>query len=316
LCGWGSTPARRRAFTLLEVLLAAGIGVLLLGALYVAVDIQLRHSQSGRDVIEQSTLARALLHRMASDIAPALAPPSPTRYHTSSSSQGSGGGSQAGGSQGTQPTGVAPSGGSTGAGAASANSAGSANSSSGSASGSGSGSTTGTSNYVFTVQGDSGRLTVYVSRVPRELLTPDVLSGSDTPPVASDLRRVTYWLAGDGSLGLARQELQTVTSDDAATVPPDGVANEADAVIAPEVKSLSFSYFDGSNWQDSWDGSTAGPDGVTPMGPPLAIAVVIGLVPPGGEGGAVKSYRHVISVSTANGATTQQVTTTTQTSGM
>jgi hypothetical protein len=297
-------PARR-AFTLLEVLLAAGIGVMLLAALYVAVDIQLRHSQSGRDVIEQSTLARALLHRMASDIAPALAPPSPTRYQTSSS-QGSGGGGQTGGSQGTQPTGVAPSGGSTATGAAPATPAGGASTSSAS----GTGSVTGAGNYLFTVQGDSGRLTVYVSRVPREVLTPEALQGSDTPPLASDLRRVTYWLAGDGSLGLARQELQSVTSDDAATVPPDGVANEADLVVAPEVKSLAFSYFDGSTWQDSWDGSMPGADGVTPMGPPLAIAVVIGLVPPGADGGAVKAYRHVISVSTANGAITQQITTT------
>jgi hypothetical protein len=250
---------------------------------------------------------------MANDVAPTLAPPSPTRFQTSSS-QGSGG---SGGSQGGQSgTGGTGSGTPAASGAASASSSGSGSSSTGSsASSSGSTSTTG-SNYTFTVQGDSGRLTVYLSRVPREVLTPGALQASDTPPATSDLRRITYWLAGDGSLGLARQELQLVTSDDAGTVPPDGVASEADYVIAPEVRSLTFSYFDGSNWQDSWDGTTAGSDGVTPMGPPMAVAVVLGIVPPGAAGdAAVKTYRHVIPITTANGTTQQRTTSGTQNTG-
>jgi hypothetical protein len=296
-------PACRRAFTLLEVLLAAGIGVLLLAALYVAVDIQLRHTQSGRDVIERSTLARALVHRMANDVAPTLAPPSPTRYQTSSS-QGSGSGGSQGGQSGTGGTGGTGSGTPAASGAASASSSGGGT---GSSSGSTSTSTSTTgSNYTFTLQGDSGRLTVYLSRIPREVLTPAAMQASDSPPLTSDLRRITYWLGGDGSLGLARQELQLVTSDDAGTVPPDGIGSEADYVIAPEVRSLAFSYYDGSEWQDSWDGTTPGSDGVTPMGPPLAIAVVLGIVPPGAAGqAAVKTYRHVIPISTANGTTVQ-----------
>ena len=286
---------RRRAFTLLEVLLAAGIGVLLLAALYVAVDIQLRHTQSGRDVIERSTLARALVHRIASDVAPSVGPPSPTLYQTSSG-QGSGGGSQGGQSgAGTAAAGASSSG------AASAGTGGTGSSGSSSSS---------TPTYVFTVQGDSSTLTVYVTRVPREVLTPAVMQGTDTPPETSDLRRVSYWLAGDGSLGLARQELLLVTSDDATTTPPAGIANEADYVIAPEVRSLSFSYWDGANWQDSWDGTTAGSDGVTPIGPPLAIAVVLGIVPPGAGGdAAVKTYRHVIPITTANGVVQQSTST-------
>src|SRR5438132_792583 len=74
--------ARRRGFTLLEMLLATFVSVLLMGALYVAMDVQIRHARAGRDVIEQSTLARALKARITNEImkcvttvAPAPAPP-------------------------------------------------------------------------------------------------------------------------------------------------------------------------------------------------------------------------------------------------
>src|SRR5438093_297614 len=40
----------RSGYTLLEVLLALSIAVLLLGALYVAMDLQLRHADAGREV--------------------------------------------------------------------------------------------------------------------------------------------------------------------------------------------------------------------------------------------------------------------------
>src|SRR5262245_28808571 len=111
----------RSAFTLLEMMLATGIAVLLLGALYVAVDLQLRHASDARDVIEQTTLARTLLNRMANDIAPGMGTADPTRYQQSggSSSGGAGGNTaQAGGGSSTPSTGQAP----ANTGAASANS--------------------------------------------------------------------------------------------------------------------------------------------------------------------------------------------------
>src|SRR5438876_9299783 len=67
----------RQGFTLLEVLLAAAIRVLLMGALYVAMQVQLDHAQAGRDAVEQSLLVRALLRRMSNDIAPTLGPALP-----------------------------------------------------------------------------------------------------------------------------------------------------------------------------------------------------------------------------------------------
>jgi hypothetical protein len=90
-----------------------------------------------------------------------------------------------------------------------------------------------------------------------------------------------------------------------AAVPP-GIPDEESMVIAEEVKSLSFSYFDGTNWLDTWDGTQPGPDGSTPVGPPLAIAVTLGIAPPGVEGSTqadqgLKLYRHVVPLVTANG---------------
>src|SRR5437868_1361364 len=70
----------RPAYTLLEMLLATAISALLLGALYVAVSMQLRHAQAGRDVIEQTTLARALLTRMGRDIRLCVTPAAPTPF--------------------------------------------------------------------------------------------------------------------------------------------------------------------------------------------------------------------------------------------
>jgi hypothetical protein len=155
------------------------------------------------------------------------------------------------------------------------------------------------------IQGDNTRLTISVTR-----LTRDSDFGPDGSQPASDLRLITYWLAGSGDvpLGLARLELKPVTSDDATVTPPD-IPDEPKYVIAEEVKSLNFTYWDGTNWQDSWDGTAAGADGVTPMGPPLAVAVVIGIAPPGARPGAdvkLKFHRHVIDIPTANGTTQQQ----------
>src|SRR5262249_22198607 len=91
---------------------------------------------------------------------------------------------------------------------------------------------------------------------------------------------------------------------------PDG-KEEAASVIAAEVKSLSFSYFDGSDWVDSWDSTTMGADGVTPIGPPRLIKITIGMAKPGTTGDQdqdVKVYTHVLIIQSANGTTQQQST--------
>jgi prepilin-type N-terminal cleavage/methylation domain-containing protein len=277
----------RQAFTLLEVLLASAIGVLLMAALYVAMDVQLRHAQAGRDLVEQSLLVRALLARMANDIRPSLGPALPPS--SSSSSMPAAGGSSAT------------------AGAASTTAGASSNTSASTTSSTSATSSNNTPSIVLGVQGDSSQLILWVSRVPLDLnLAATSQSGQ---PISSDLRRISYWLAGgNSSLGLARQEVKLATSDDAlVTMPPD-IPDEASLVIAEEVKSLQFRYFDGTSWQDSWDATSAGPTGA-PLGPPLAIEITLGVAFVSSEGLApdatpsVKTYRHVVAIPTANGTT-------------
>ena len=157
---------------------------------------------------------------------------------------------------------------------------------------------------------------LYISRVPREL---NSIPGNDNTalPLVSDLRRVSYWVAGGGDdpLGLARQEVTMVTSDQAMADVPPSIPDEASMVIAEEVKSLTFSYWDGTSWQDSWDGTAPGADGSTPVGPPVAIAVTLGIATPGPDGltnanQPLKLHRHVVFLATANGTPATSSTTT------
>src|SRR5262249_25102667 len=208
--------------------------------------------------------ARSLFATIANDLSPALPAPLPSRFQTS-------GGQAGGGGTGATPGGTTPATGASGqntgttpGGVAAAASATTSVVDSGS--------------FLFTVQGTSSQLTVFISRVPQ---APSY--GADNPAVVSDIRRITYWLAGSTSdpLALAREEVRRVTSDDEAPVPPD-IPDEASFVKAEEVKSLQFSYFDGNEWLDSWDGAAPGSDGVTPQGPPPLIAITIGLAPGNG----------------------------------
>jgi prepilin-type N-terminal cleavage/methylation domain-containing protein len=314
ICTAPAAKARRFGFTLLEVLVAAAAAVLLMGALYVAIDMQLRHAEAGREVVEQSTLARALFAKIDTDIRQSLGPPVPTQ---TSSSSGSGAASSSTGASGTSATGASSS--TTGSSTSSTNSStGSSSSSTTSSTVSGAG--IGPVQFNLWVQGDTNWMMIYISRFPREL---NLNPGADPTmePLVSDLRRVSYWLAGGGDSpsGLARQEVTAVTSSDAMSVVPPGIAGEDQMVIAEEVKSLTFSYFDGTNWQDSWDGTVPGPDGSTPVGPPMCIAITVGLATPNSPYNSntdqpLKLYRHVVSLVTANGAT-QLTTTSSSTTG-
>ncbi len=58
----------RHGFTLFEVLLASGLSVLLLFAVYGALDLHWRYSTAGQDEVERSQLARALFGKMSHDI--------------------------------------------------------------------------------------------------------------------------------------------------------------------------------------------------------------------------------------------------------
>lgn len=268
----------RRGFTLLEVMLASIITVLMMAALYVAIETQLREMDEGRAAVEQSSLARALFNRISLDLTPSLAPPTPKLSSAGSSSA-------------------------------------SASSSAGTSSGSGSsaGSASGSDNpegvieeappVVFSigVRGDSTRVSIFLSRLSRNVITPPS-DGSGESLLLSDVTRITYFLAPEG--GLARQEIRLVTSDAVDSAPE--VLDESSVVIAEEVTDFELQYFDGSAWQSSWDGSETSTDGSTPKGPPRAIELRIGLRD---SFGRIQEFRHVIALPAAPGDAATNTTT-------
>jgi prepilin-type N-terminal cleavage/methylation domain-containing protein len=164
----------RRGFTLLEVLLASIIAVIMMAALYVSIETQLREMDEGRSAVETSSLARALLNRITLDLTPSLAPPSPKLGTTSGSTSGS----TSGTGSSENPEGVideaAP--------------------------------------VVFSVgvTGDSTRVSIFLTKLNRQvIIPPEDGTGINSP--SSDVRRIKYFRVADG--GLARQEIRLVTSD-------------------------------------------------------------------------------------------------------
>lgn len=244
-----SIAANRPAYTLLEVLLASVIAALLMAALYVSIDVQIHYAQAGRESVNESTVARNLIARIAADTAGILTPITATVAVKSTTGD-------------VASDVVTPLNGG--------------------------------------VLGDNGVLTIWISRVPKLPTGQDAIQAESQQLNSSDLRRISYWLA-DG--GLARQELDRVTADDDDSQLPPNVQDEGQLIMAPEVTGLNFRYFDGTNWNDTWDGTVLGTDGKTPIGPPRSVEITLSIRKPGAnpsDTSAVKQYRYVVAINAAN----------------
>jgi hypothetical protein len=141
--------------------------------------------------------------------------------------------------------------------------------------------------------GDSTSLILHVSRPSRHLSYEGVAGLASVNTRTSDLVSVSYFLAIPGAAGLqgavgdrysnairdsSVQGLARLEGDKMAIEFADtgaGLESLADAaqVIAPEVIELTFRYFDGSTWYDTWDSAALG-------ALPRAVEVVIGLKTP------------------------------------
>lgn len=237
----------RRGFTLLEMILALAIGIVLMYSLYSVLNIQVHQAQGGRLTLQEATLARSILTRMAGDILGNLGPvntfvqPDPNAAPAS----------------GTADTGATDA----------------------TTSSTPSGEVPATIALNTGVYGTSNVLVLTVSKVPRELNLTGAMASDNAAQQAlvCDLRRISYWMMSGGpdKNGLARQELLQVTGSDLGNIPPD-VPDAASFIIAPEVRDIAFQFWDGTSWQDSWDGTTlGGPLADTPIGPPSAIKITI-----------------------------------------
>jgi len=279
-------PRRRAGFTLLELVLAMGIGVLLLVGLYVTMNIMLGTMQLGRTVVQQSQVARGVLNRINSDISHNLGPISPYTVTALNNYQN-------GGAASTTTSGTTTASATTGT-------TGSTGTSSSTAATPAASGGLGPVNFNLMVQGTTDTMALYVSMLPR-----DITNGQDSndPSViqAPDLRRIAYWVI-DGQ-GLARQEIKAATATDQLNaMPPDVTDSTTYSIIAPEVTNVQFAYFDGSNWQDTWDGTQLSSDGVSPQGPPSAIAITLTVARGEGkdENANTQTYRHVVLIPAAN----------------
>jgi hypothetical protein len=290
-------------------MLASALAIVLMAALYVSLDVQLRLAEAGRESIEQATLTRSIINRLETDLSSGLGPVAPPIDNSAkNSAKGSGSGMGA--------TGAAAGGGGAAGGGASGNSGGTTGASSGATTGSDSttvmeATTTDTIPFTAGVIGTTDQLVIYAARVAGIGKNVDDTGNAPNP---ADARRVVYWMADKG---LARQELPWVTSQQLQTstdpVIEDG-KDEKDYVIAEEATRLQFEYWDGSTWQDTWDGRTTNADGITLLGPPMAIRVHFWLKVPGDNPGETveKEYRHTIAIRSAPGPATPDTSTTPQ----
>jgi hypothetical protein len=295
----------RRGFTLLEVLLASALAIILMAALYVALDVQLRLAAAGRDSIDQATLTRAIIMRLENDLSSGLGPVAPPIDNSAKNTgrQSGGMGTGASGASGTAgASGTSAGGTSSGAGATTDPSMGNdpAVVEAGMSD---------TIPFQAGVIGETDRLTIYAARVAG--FGKDVDESGERPN-AADARRVTYWMTDKG---LARQERPWITSLNLQTSTDPEIEDgkeEHDYVIADEVTRIQFEYWDGSTWTDSWDGRATNADGKTLKGPPMAIRVHFWLKLPGEDPGQTveKEFRHTIHVRTAAGPATADTTTT------
>jgi hypothetical protein len=265
----------RSGFTLLEVILALGLAVIVVGLVGNAVNGTLRFIDRGREKTERDQLARAVLTKIGNDVRGVV------RYEpfdskgmmsvksSSSSSKNSN----------TSKTGDSKT-------AKTDSSSKSSDSSSSSNSGSSSSSST-TTTTIAGVYGDQYRLQIDVGRLPHVYEYGTQSSDSTTSTtVPSDVKTVSYYLNGSPSaptgaaidgVGLVRTELDRSAALYTTTTGSTPESEGAAVIIAPEVSIVEFQYFDGTTWLTSWD-STAS------SGLPQSIKISVALATPSNTG--------------------------------
>jgi prepilin-type N-terminal cleavage/methylation domain-containing protein len=240
----------RPGFTLLEVVIALALCLVLLSAVYGALELYARYSTVGREQIERSQVARAVLRRMTSDVQSIVfqVPEATSEEDAAAAEEGmSAAGESTSGSQ------------------------------------SGSGTTdsgeesivveetedayTGTSVGLI---GDLRTLMLHISRPVRNVTYLPIADAERVTMRTSDQISVSYFLAESGGAGLS-DAVSQLTGTGLARLDGDRFAIEhadvqqetdvlaAEAkIVAPEVIDLQFRYWDGTLWLETWDSVALG----------------------------------------------------------
>lgn len=271
-------PTPRSGFNLLEILLAAALTAVLMAAVTAALNTYYRSTVSSRVELERSRVLRAIQRQIASDLRNVTftlqeaAAATSTVESVTSTATGTTGGT---GSSGTSGSGT---GGSTGSGSATEDST-----TTDTASTTTSMSIIGADDQLAAgsvgVVGDMTTLKLHVSLPRVDVPTETSFDEAYAATTSSDLRQVSwYWLAGGGTdqltgepspAGLARYEADRLEASFAET---SGKALAMPQVIAPEIASISFRYFDGLTWLESWDSPAM-------QALPRAVEVTVQFVP-------------------------------------
>lgn len=255
----------RRAFTLLEVLISLSLSVFLVTAIYSAVSLYIRVSREDETVLERSRVCRSLFRQMTLDIQSVLFRVE-EEEDTESEDEDSTSGTTTNDGTTTESTDVVS--------VVDPESA--------------------LQSASVGLIGDAFKLTLHINRPARDSSYQTLASAGGLDVRTSDLQSITYFLAANsgsglegavGKLALQESGLPMTTSG------PQGLARlagdrmaieqadlEADLdtlaatarVLAPEVVSLQFRYFDGLSWQTEWDSVAA-------QRLPNAVEITIGL---------------------------------------
>ena len=275
---------KRSAFTLIELMLALSLVVVATALIGGLMQMYARNFATRGEDIRRQQLARAILNMIAEDLRSVVVNQEFDSSVLSQQLGGGGGGATGGSATGAGPSGGGASGGGqSGGSSTSGTSGGSSNGSSSSggtaASATGQDSTSSSNISEPGIYGSQYQLTLDVSRLPRadEYIPPMGSAMSPTlTDVPGDIKNVTYFVqspntmgvqdsmdvfndsmtVASGSSGLVRRQLDRAILAYANEVGDPSRLNRTGELIAPEVVSLEFSFYDGTQWTMSWDSST------------------------------------------------------------
>jgi prepilin-type N-terminal cleavage/methylation domain-containing protein len=324
---WPRTPSAlsgsRQAFTLIEVILAVALSLVLVLAIGSAVDLYRRMTTAAQDDLSEMRLVRAVFNKFENDIR-SVVPPQPIGSSGTTASSTASSGSSSSSSSGSS-------------GSSSSGSSGSSSGSSSSSASSTSSNQTDPFQYVYSrsvfgLFGDGASLVLdtltphrmpLITQSPIGTQTGSQSSGQpNTDPsnlagIHGDMKVISYFVLGEGTSsilptgagsgqltpegkamtsGLARLEGDRTAIGYA--METSSTSSMSARIIAPEVQSVAFRYFDGTNWVQSWSGATA-------QALPTAVEIVITVNGANDPYGArtqadrerpSRTYRHVVAI--------------------
>jgi len=261
---------RRPGFTLLELLIAVGLTSLLMISLFSALQIYFDLQLDSHEEITRQQVARTLLRQMTRDVQSVVFVKKTVTDEESESFGSSSTGSSSSGS-----------GGNSGSSGASGTSAGSSGSTGATSSGSLDGNSYGESSidpetvlttYTNGLIGSATDLQLFISRPDRTLSYVTAQELTSTSDRTSDLMIVRYFMADSGggglsakvaereslgndygAIGLAQMQGDLYGLSTAVETSEEIPQVNASVLLAKEVSRLAFRYYDGINWQETWD---------------------------------------------------------------